>query len=84
MPLITRDADVAFADGVRLEGNIKEALIKAGFKEDLLSEHRPPVSHYTLGDQDSGFYAEFLTPLRGSGLKRSGKPDATLFHKIAR
>lgn len=74
-PLITRDADVAFADGARLEGSIKSALIPAGFVEEFFGEHTPPVSHYTLGDEAVGFYAEFLTPLRGSGIKRNGQAD---------
>ena len=76
MALTTKDADVAFADNERLEGSIKEALENAGFKENLSGQHRPPVSSYTLGDDDSGFYAEFLTPLRGRGRKRSGEADA--------
>lgn len=38
----------------------------------------PPVTHYALGDDDAGFYAEFLTPLRGSGVKRNGEPDVTV------
>lgn len=37
----------------------------------------PPVTHYHLGDDDGGFYAEFLTPLHGAEVKRSGKPDVT-------
>jgi len=78
MALTTKDADVAFADNERLEGSIKEALENEGFKENLSGQHRPPVSSYTLGDDESGFYAEFLTPLRGSGRKRSGEADATL------
>ena len=77
-PLLTRDADVAFASGGQLEGSIKSALDSAGFKEDLFGEHRPPVSHYSLGEENSGFYAEFLTPLRGSGMRRDGARDATV------
>ncbi|QOD90409.1 hypothetical protein H2514_09305 [Lysobacter sp. CW239] len=76
-PLLTRDADVAFADGARLEGNIRTALLDAGFREQLSGRHRPPVSQYTLGDENAGFYAEFLTPLHGSGLRRNGAMDAT-------
>ncbi|CAG9164301.1 GSU2403 family nucleotidyltransferase fold protein [Cupriavidus pampae] len=75
--LYTRDADVALGDKDTFEGNIKEALAKAGFHEQLESEFRPPVSKYTLGTEEQGFYAEFLTTLRGSGVKRSGEPDAT-------
>lgn len=77
MPLTTKDADVAFQNRARFEGNVREALLRAGFREELLGDNRPPVSHYTLGDESSGFYAEFLTPLTGSGYKRNGDPDAT-------
>jgi hypothetical protein len=74
----TRDADVAFSLEARLEGDIGAALRKADFQEDFRGEHAPPVIHYRLGDEDQGFYAEFLTPLRGSGVKRDGTPAATL------
>lgn len=77
-PLLTRDADLAFANGDHLQGSIQSALDKAGFKEDLFGEHRPPVSHYRLGEESGGFYAEFLTPLRGSGMKRDGARDVTV------
>jgi len=71
-PVFTRDTDLAFANSAPIEGDIKVALIQHGFKEQLTGEHKPPVAHYTLGDENGGFYAEFLTPLIGSGLKRSG------------
>ena len=74
-PLLTRDTDLAFANQAPLEGDIKAALAKAGFTEELSSELRPPVTRYTLGNDDAGFYAEFLTPLQGSGIKRDGTPD---------
>jgi hypothetical protein len=74
----TRDADVAFSLEARLKGDIAAALRKAGFREDFRGEDAPPVTQYGLGDEDQGFYAEFLTPLRGSGVKRDGTPDATL------
>ena len=77
-PLLTRDADLAFANQAPLEGDIKSALAHAGFIEELSGTHQPPVTRYTLGDDDAGFYAEFLTPLQGSGVKRSGAPDATV------
>jgi hypothetical protein len=76
-PLTTLDADVVFGSSGALEGDIKSALEDAGFKEDLFGNHRPPVSQYTLGDEGAGFYAEFLTPLRGSGTRRGGERDAT-------
>ncbi|MCC6537061.1 MAG: hypothetical protein IT162_05895 [Bryobacterales bacterium] len=37
----------------------------------------PPATLYHWGDKDSGFYAEFLTPLTGSEYTRSGKRKAT-------
>ena len=77
-PVVTLDADVAFAEGERMEGNIRTRLIDTGFVENLMGNHRPPVSQYTLGDDASGFYAEFLTPLTGSGRRRDGEPIATL------
>lgn len=77
-PVFTRDTDLAFANRAPIEGNIKAALIEHGFKEQLIGEHKPPVAHYTLGDENGGFYAEFLTPLIGSGAKRNGAQDATM------
>ena len=73
-PVVTLDADVAFAEGERLEGNIRARLLDTGFVESLMGSHRPPVSQYTLGDDASGFYAEFLTPLTGSGRRRMQLP----------
>lgn len=77
-PIYTRDTDLAFANKAPLDGDIKGSLEKAGFSEQLTGESKPPVTYYTLGDRDAGFYAEFLTPLQGSGMKRNGEPDATL------
>jgi hypothetical protein len=77
-PIFTKDTDLAFRNEVPLEGSIKDALAEKGFKEDLSGEAKPPVAHYKLGNDTSGFYAEFLTPLVGSGIKRTGEPDATL------
>jgi hypothetical protein len=77
-PLRTRDADFAFATAARLDGNIAAALRAAEFTVELSTEYSPPVSRYLLGTEDEGFYAEFLAPLRGSGVKRGGEPDATV------
>lgn len=77
-PVFTRDTDLAFGNRAPIEGDIKAALIEHGFKEQLAGEYKPPVAHYTLGDEEGGFYAEFLTPLVGSGSKRNGEPDATM------
>lgn len=77
-PLITRDTDLAFKADAPLEGDIRSALAAAGFEEELSGDHNPPVTHYALGEDDAGFYAEFLTPLRGSGIKRNGDQDVTV------
>jgi len=79
-PLLTRDTDVAFANQAPLEGDIKSALAHAGFIEEFSGSHQPPVTRYTLGDDDAGFYAEFLTPLHGSEVKRSGAPQPDQLH----
>jgi hypothetical protein len=76
--LRTRDADIAFGERPRFEGSIAEALRQAGFTEELSGDHQPPVSRYSLGADDQGFYAEFLTPLSGSGVRRNGRADATV------
>lgn len=78
LPLTTKDTDFAFSAGTPPEGDIKAALEKAGFDEKLFGESQPPVTHYELSKDDAGFYAEFLTPLVGSGRKRDGTPDATV------
>lgn len=78
LPLRTRDTDLAFSSDEALAGNLRTALSDAGFIEQLFGDDAPPATHYGLGEEDDGFYAEFLTPLRGSGLKRDGRPDATM------
>jgi len=77
-PVFTRDTDLAFANREHIEGDMKAALLEHGFKEKLSGDFKPPTASYTLGDDSSGFYAEFLTPLIGSGIKRGGGSDATL------
>lgn len=77
-PVATRETDIAFLNDAPLEGDIQVALKAAGFNEELTGEHKPPVTHYTLGDSDSGFYAEFLTPLRGRAINRNGVQNATM------
>lgn len=77
-PLLTRDVDLAFSPTASLEGNLSEALSKAGFKEELSGESTPPVIHYRLGDEDGGFFVEFLTVKTGDGLRRDGKSDLTV------
>jgi hypothetical protein len=77
LPLRTRDTDLAFSPDEALAGDLRTALTDAGFIEQLLGDDAPPATHYGLGEEDDGFYAEFLTPLFGSEMKR-GKRDATV------
>jgi hypothetical protein len=76
LPLRTRDTDFVFSPDEALAGDVRKALTEAGFTEELFGEDSPPATHYRLGGEDAGFYAEFLTPLVGSEMKR-GKRDAT-------
>jgi hypothetical protein len=77
-PLMTRDADVAVPIRMRIdEGVLRRRLIARGFSERFLGDDRPPVTHYQLGTDDAGFYAEFLTPLVGSEIRRDGTRDVT-------
>jgi hypothetical protein len=77
MPLRTRDTDLAFSANEALAGDVHKALTVAGFTEEFFGDDSPPATHYRLGDEDAGFYAEFLTPLVGSEIKK-GKRDATV------
>lgn len=77
LPLRTRDVDVALSLQAPLEGNIRQALTDAGFSRRFRGDDAPPVTHYHLGEEDGGFYAEFLVPLHGGEQKRNGTPDVT-------
>ena len=77
-PLRTRDADIALAPSLSLTGDIGAALRSANFHEEFTGEHVPPVAQYRLGEEDHGFFVEFLAPLRGSANHRTGRPDATV------
>jgi hypothetical protein len=77
-PLMTLDTDIAMLPGVALrEQDIRSRLVAHGFEEEFLGDDRPPATHYRLGDEASGFYAEFLTPLVGAGRDRTGRRIAT-------
>jgi len=77
-PLATLDADVAYAQRERLDGDIRAALQAHGFNQQLTGSLQPPVTRYILGeDGGTGFYAEFLTPLVGRAYTREGAPLAT-------
>jgi len=76
--LHTEDADVAAPQGLAPGPRpIAECLVSAGFREELSSDHRPPISEYVLGDDAGGFYLEFLSPLVGGEFRRDGTRDAT-------
>jgi len=77
-PLLTLDTDVALPVALEVgEQDMRDRLMGAGFKEKFLGEHQPPATHYQLGEESGGFYAEFLTPLIGGEYDRDGKRRAT-------
>ncbi len=77
-PLATFDTDVAVPAHLSVAGpNMHECLIASGFLEEKLGEAQPPAAHYRLVSAETGFYAEFLTPLEGNEYKRGGQRDAT-------
>jgi len=77
-PLGTLDADVAIPATLPVEEpDIRERLLAYGFTEEFLGDDHPPATHYCLGGEASGFYAEFLTPLIGSEYDRNQKRKAT-------
>jgi hypothetical protein len=77
-PLGTLDTDVAVPAQLPANGeDIRQRLLGNGFREELLGSMEPPAAHYHVAAGDSGFYAEFLTPLVGSEIKRGGKRDVT-------
>jgi hypothetical protein len=71
LSLQTKDADLVFS---AVEGDIGAALEDAGFREEFVGFRNPPATHYHLGNENQGFYAEFLVPLTGSRIERNGKP----------
>ena len=77
-PIRTLDADLALALEAPIQGDIRKALRAAGFAEELSGDHRPPITQYRLGVEDAGFFAEFLVPLRGDGLRPDGTQDVTI------
>jgi hypothetical protein len=78
-PLMTFDTDVAVPKDLPVgQENIAQRLHQQGFTESFFGDHQPPVTQYRLGAEGDGFYAEFLTPLDGSGYTRDGQPDQTV------
>ncbi len=56
---------------------IRERLLARNFREERMGDTRPPAAHYRVESGDSSFYAEFLTSLEGSEVKRGGRRDLT-------
>ncbi len=72
-PLGALDADVAVPPQLPTnENDIRQSLLANGFHEELLGAWSP-AAHYHVAAAENGFYAEFLTPLIGSVIKRGGK-----------
>lgn len=72
-PLGTDDADFATSDRYRPSSPtaLHQALLEAGFRQDLSGSTEPPATAYYLGDDD-GFHLEFIAPLIGSRTDRKG------------
>jgi hypothetical protein len=78
-PLTTLDTDVAVPAQLRVgEQDIRGRLLAHGFREEFMGDDRPPATHYRLGDEASGFYVEFLTPLIGGERGRKLERKATI------
>ena len=58
----TRDTDLLIATRPAPEADIRTALLAHGFRENLSGDGNPAPAHYYLGEENSGFYAEFLLP----------------------
>jgi len=80
-PLATLDADIGLPTRFKVTGNeIYQRLASNGFEAEFLGHHKPPAAHYRLIDPGIEFYAEFVAPLAGSTVSRTGKPKAT--HRV--
>lgn len=78
-PVTTLDTDVAMPLDLAVRPqDLRERLMSHGFTEELLGNDQPPSTHYHLGGEGDGFYAEFLTPLVGSEHDRQGRRKATM------
>src|SRR5258708_9803493 len=70
-PLTTLDTDIAVPAKLPAgEQDIRVRLLAQGFTEEFLGDDHPPATHYHLRSDQSGFYAEFLTPPVGSEYDR--------------
>ena len=79
VPLMTLDTDVAVPAQFSVRGeDMRERLLAHGFSEERFGDETPPATHYRLLEARTGFYAEFLTPLKGGEYRRRGVRKATL------
>ena len=77
-PLGTFDTDIAVPLDLPATGEqIRARLLERDFREELMGDMQPPAAHYRVETGDNSFYAEFLTPLEGSAVKRGGRRDVT-------
>ena len=77
-PLGTFDTDIAVPLDLPTTGEqIRARLLELDFREELIGDMQPPAAHYRVESGDNSFYAEFLTPLEGSAVKRGGRRDVT-------
>ena len=77
-PLGTFDTDIAVPLDLPATGEqIRARLLERDFREELMGDMQPPAAHYRVKSGDNSFYAEFLTPLEGSAVKRGGRRDVT-------
>ena len=77
-PLATFDADICLPLNLPTTGEqLRARLLEKDFHEELRGDAQPPISHYRAAAGDSSFYAEFLTVLEGSEVKRGGRRDVT-------
>jgi hypothetical protein len=77
-PLGTFDTDIAVPLDLPATGEqIRARLLERDFREELMGDMQPPAAHYRVVSGDNSFYAEFLTPLEGSAVKRGGRRDVT-------
>lgn len=77
-PLGTFDTDIAVPLDLPATGEqLRARLLERNFREELMGDMQPPAAHYRVESDETSFYAEFLTPLEGSAVKRGGRRDVT-------
>lgn len=78
VPLMTLDTDVVLPTQLTASGvDLRQRLLAHGFSEQRFGDDNPPATHYQLLEARTHFFAEFLTPLKGSEYGRGGNRKAT-------